>query len=66
MILKFFYYTSTTFVLFLTDDSGEECVMYTVEMQRRGGPLGITISGTDTPGDPIVISDLIDGGLAVK
>jgi hypothetical protein len=40
--------------------------MYTVELQRRGGPLGITISGTDTPGDPIVISDLIDGGLEYK
>ena len=53
-------------IIMLTDDSGEECVMYTVEMQRRGGPLGITISGTDTPGDPIIISDLIEGGLAVK
>ncbi|CAG2239395.1 GRIP [Mytilus edulis] len=49
-----------------SDDSGEECVMYTVEMQRRGGPLGITISGTDTPGDPIIISDLVEGGLAVR
>ncbi|XP_063443888.1 glutamate receptor-interacting protein 2-like isoform X1 [Mytilus trossulus] len=49
-----------------SDDSGGECVMYTVEMQRRGGPLGITISGTDTPGDPIIISDLVEGGLAVR
>lgn len=51
---------------YFTDDSGEECVMYTVEMQRRGGPLGITISGTDTPGEPIIISDLVEGGLAIK
>ncbi|XP_069141413.1 glutamate receptor-interacting protein 1-like isoform X2 [Argopecten irradians] len=49
-----------------TDDSGEECVTYTVELQRRGGPLGITISGTDNPADPIIISDIIEGGLAER
>ncbi|XP_021364887.1 glutamate receptor-interacting protein 1-like isoform X2 [Mizuhopecten yessoensis] len=49
-----------------TDDSGEECVTYTVELQRHGGPLGITISGTDNPADPIIISDIIEGGLAER
>lgn len=48
------------------DESCDESVVYTVELHRRGGPLGITISGTDSPGDPIIISDIIKGGLAEK
>uniref|UniRef100_A0AAY4DTB6 PDZ domain-containing protein n=1 Tax=Denticeps clupeoides TaxID=299321 RepID=A0AAY4DTB6_9TELE len=39
-------------------------VMYTVELQRYGGPLGITISGTEEPFDPIIISGLTRNGLA--
>ena len=38
----------------------------TVELQRQAGPLGITISGTEEPSDPIVISGLSDGGLAER
>ncbi|XP_064605034.1 glutamate receptor-interacting protein 1-like isoform X3 [Liolophura sinensis] len=41
-------------------------VTYTVELQKQGGPLGITISGTEEPFDPITISGLTQGGLAEK
>lgn len=46
------------------DDDNDDCVTYTVELQKRGGALGITISGTDSPLDPIMISGLTEGGLA--
>jgi hypothetical protein len=36
-------------------------IVYTVELVRHGGPLGITISGTESPNDPIVISGLTEG-----
>ncbi|XP_033115491.1 glutamate receptor-interacting protein 2-like [Anneissia japonica] len=39
-------------------------VTYSVELIRHGGPLGITISGTEEPFDPIIISGLTEGGLA--
>uniref|UniRef100_A0A3B3RU72 Glutamate receptor interacting protein 2a n=1 Tax=Paramormyrops kingsleyae TaxID=1676925 RepID=A0A3B3RU72_9TELE len=42
------------------------CIIYTVELQRFGGPLGITISGTEEPFDPIVISGLSKRGLAER
>ncbi|XP_076310897.1 glutamate receptor-interacting protein 1-like isoform X3 [Tachypleus tridentatus] len=41
-------------------------VIYTVELLRHGGPLGITISGTEDPFDPILISGLTEGGLAER
>uniref|UniRef100_UPI00358F2052 glutamate receptor-interacting protein 1-like n=1 Tax=Myxine glutinosa TaxID=7769 RepID=UPI00358F2052 len=41
-------------------------ICYTVELRRYGGPLGITISGTETTRDPILISGLSRGGLAEK
>lgn len=44
----------------------EGCVTYTVQLERQGGPLGITISGTEDPLDHIVISELTPGGLAQK
>ena len=40
-------------------DDGE--VVYTVELIRRGGPLGVTISGTESPDDPVTISALTEG-----
>ncbi|XP_022240869.1 glutamate receptor-interacting protein 2-like isoform X2 [Limulus polyphemus] len=46
------------------DASGS--VVYTVELVRHGGPLGITISGTEEPFEPIVISGLTSDGLAEK
>ncbi|TTP91406.1 Glutamate receptor-interacting protein 2 [Bagarius yarrelli] len=33
-------------------------VIFTVELKRHGGPLGITISGTEEPFNPILISSL--------
>ena len=39
----------------------QEPVVFTVELVRHGGPLGITISGTESPNDPITISGLTEG-----
>lgn len=39
-------------------------ITFTVELKRYGGPLGITISGTEDALDPIIISGLTPGGLA--
>lgn len=41
-------------------------IIYTVELKRFGGPLGITISGTEEPFDPIIISSLTKSGLAER
>ncbi|XP_056604012.1 glutamate receptor-interacting protein 1 isoform X7 [Triplophysa dalaica] len=52
------------------DNSDEQetsgAIIYTVELKRFGGPLGITISGTEEPFDPIIISSLTKGGLAER
>lgn len=49
------------------DESQDQApVVYTVELVRHGGPLGITISGTESPNDPITISGLTEGGLAER
>ncbi|XP_072438790.1 glutamate receptor-interacting protein 2 isoform X2 [Chiloscyllium punctatum] len=52
------------------DNSDEQestgAIIYTVELKRYGGPLGITISGTEEPFDPIVISALTKKGLAER
>ncbi|XP_041442263.1 glutamate receptor-interacting protein 1 isoform X3 [Xenopus laevis] len=56
------------------DNSGEKkneqetsgAIIYTVELKRYGGPLGITISGTEEPFDPIIISSLTKAGLAER
>ncbi|XP_072328205.1 glutamate receptor-interacting protein 2 isoform X3 [Scyliorhinus torazame] len=52
------------------DNSDEQestgAIIYTVELKRYGGPLGITISGTEEPFDPIVISGLTKKGLAER
>uniref|UniRef100_A0AAZ3R797 PDZ domain-containing protein n=1 Tax=Oncorhynchus tshawytscha TaxID=74940 RepID=A0AAZ3R797_ONCTS len=52
------------------DNSDEQetsgLIIYTVELKRYGGPLGITISGTEEPFDPIVISGLTKRGLAER
>jgi hypothetical protein len=50
-----------------TDDNiDEKVVVYTVEMQRNGGPLGITISGSDDLFEPMFVSGLTEGGLAER
>ncbi|KAJ8920135.1 hypothetical protein NQ315_011792 [Exocentrus adspersus] len=43
-----------------------DSVVYTVELHRYGGPLGITISGSEDCVDPIILSRLTEGGLAEK
>ncbi|XP_074028671.1 glutamate receptor interacting protein isoform X3 [Leptinotarsa decemlineata] len=43
-----------------------DSVVYTVELHRCGGPLGITISGSEDCMDPIVLSRLTEGGLAAR
>uniref|UniRef100_A0A3P8X2V1 Glutamate receptor interacting protein 2a n=1 Tax=Cynoglossus semilaevis TaxID=244447 RepID=A0A3P8X2V1_CYNSE len=43
-----------------------DSIIYTVELKRYNGPLGITISGTEEPFDPIVISGLTRKGLAER
>ena len=48
------------------EEGSKNCVTYTVQLHRHGGPLGITISGTEDPLDDIVISELTAGGLAEK
>lgn len=40
-----------------------DSVVYTVELHRYGGPLGITISGSEDCLDPIVLSRLTEGKL---
>lgn len=55
-----------TFFKFLDEQESSGAIIYTVELKRYGGPLGITISGTEEPFDPIVISSLTKGGLAER
>lgn len=38
-----------------------DCVVYTVELVRYGGPLGITISGSEDCMEPIILSKLTEG-----
>ncbi|XP_071658549.1 glutamate receptor-interacting protein 1 isoform X13 [Patagioenas fasciata] len=52
---------------FISDEQESSgAIIYTVELKRYGGPLGITISGTEEPFDPIIISSLTKGGLAER
>lgn len=43
-----------------------DSVVYTVELLRHGGPLGITIAGSEDCLEAIVLSKLTEGGLAEK
>ncbi|XP_017779510.1 PREDICTED: glutamate receptor-interacting protein 1, partial [Nicrophorus vespilloides] len=43
-----------------------DSVVYSVELVRYGGPLGITIAGSEDCLEPIVLSRLTEGGLAEK
>ncbi|XP_054709118.1 glutamate receptor-interacting protein 2-like [Uloborus diversus] len=50
-----------------SEDPDATCaIVYTVELVRHGGPLGITVSGTEEPFDPIYISGLTENGLAER
>lgn len=47
-------------------DSAPQTVIYSVELNRRRQPLGITIASTGERGDPVYISQLAPGGLAER
>ncbi|XP_036388762.1 glutamate receptor-interacting protein 2-like isoform X2 [Megalops cyprinoides] len=49
-----------------SDEQESGCIIYTVELRRYGGPLGVTISGTEEPFDPIIISGLTRRGVAER
>ncbi|XP_022253118.1 glutamate receptor-interacting protein 1-like, partial [Limulus polyphemus] len=51
---------------FCEEPDASGCIVYTVELARHGGPLGITISGSEERFQPILISGLTDGGLAER
>lgn len=54
-------------LIFFAEDPDSTCaIVYTVELVRHGGPLGITVSGTEEPFDPIYISSLTENGLAER
>jgi hypothetical protein len=50
----------------IEENIDDKSVVYTVEMQRNGGPLGITISGSDDLFEPMFVSALTEGGLAER
>lgn len=59
--------TPTLMGIILADEQETTgAISYTVELKRYGGPLGITISGTEEPFDPIIISGLTKRGLAER
>ncbi|XP_075787368.1 glutamate receptor-interacting protein 1 isoform X5 [Pelodiscus sinensis] len=59
--------TNCVLLAFIADEQESSgAIIYTVELKRYGGPLGITISGTEEPFDPIIISSLTKGGLAER
>lgn len=47
-------------------ESAPKTVVYSVELSRKNGPLGITIAGVDDRSEPIIISQLTKGGLAER
>ncbi|XP_023221786.1 glutamate receptor-interacting protein 1-like isoform X2 [Centruroides sculpturatus] len=51
---------------FSEDPNSSGNIVYTVELVRHGGPLGITISGSEEPFEPITISGLTEDGLAER
>lgn len=65
-INRFLTLTPFSLALVSEDIDTSNTVTYTVELQKYGGPLGITISGTEEPFDPILISGLTEGGLAER
>ncbi|CAF1186961.1 unnamed protein product [Adineta ricciae] len=52
--------------IYAEDNLSENVVVYKVQLHRQGGPLGLTISGSEDVFEPIVVSDLCEGGLADK
>ncbi|KAI3382589.1 hypothetical protein SNEBB_002256 [Seison nebaliae] len=50
----------------IDDVDDEKNIVYTVELQRNEKPLGLTISGTEEPFQPIYVSNVCSGGMAEK
>jgi hypothetical protein len=46
---------------FIIDVPDTRSIVYTVELARHGGPLGITIAGSEEPFEPVTISGLTQG-----
>lgn len=43
---------------------GTHQIVSTVRLEANGGPLGITLAGSEDQQKPIIVSGLIDGGCA--
>eukprot|EP00118_Oscarella_pearsei_P010069 m.60011 g.60011 ORF g.60011 m.60011 type:complete len:1093 (+) comp34911_c0_seq1:176-3454(+) len=41
-------------------------ILFSVELIRRGASLGITVHGSENPGDPVIISHLKEDGVAFR
>ena len=41
-------------------------MIFNVDIKRNGGPLGLTISGSDDRFEPMFVSALSEGGLAER
>ncbi|CAF1005411.1 unnamed protein product [Rotaria sp. Silwood1] len=52
--------------IYSQDNLCENVVVYKVQLHRQGGPLGLTIAGSEDVFEPIIVSDLCEGGLADK
>uniref|UniRef100_A0AC34GTG9 PDZ domain-containing protein n=1 Tax=Panagrolaimus sp. ES5 TaxID=591445 RepID=A0AC34GTG9_9BILA len=48
------------------DLDSSQVVVYSIELTRKGQPLGITIASSGERGDPIIISQLASNGLAER
>jgi hypothetical protein len=46
---------------FIIDVPDTHSIVYTVELARHGGPLGITVAGSEEPFEPVTISGLTQG-----
>jgi len=53
-------------LLYLDEPDPTHLITYTVELPKFAGPLGIIISGSEEPFEPIFISSLEVGGSAEK
>ncbi|KAK0399663.1 hypothetical protein QR680_003151 [Steinernema hermaphroditum] len=48
------------------DVTAQQTIAYSIELNRKGQPLGLTIASTGEPDDPVIISQLAPGGLAER
>lgn len=53
-------------IMYADEPDPSHIITYTVELPKFAGPLGITISGSEEPFDPVFISSLNEDGLAKK